>query len=50
MRPRAAGVSTSSSLTSIWYLVRVIAALWLQRFRPTERRVVTVTLWEGTPT
>ena len=50
MRPRAAGVSTSSSLTSIWYLVRVIAALWLQRFRPTGRRVVRVTLWESGPT
>lgn len=50
MRPRAAGVSTSSSLTSIWYLVRVVAALWLQRFRPTGRRVVRVTLWEGSPT
>jgi glycosyltransferase involved in cell wall biosynthesis len=50
MRPRAAGVSTSSSLTSIWYLVRVVAALWLQRFRPTGRRVVRVTLWESGPT
>lgn len=50
MRPRAAGVSTSSSLTSIWYLVRVVAALWLQRFRPTGRRVVRFTLWEGSPT
>jgi glycosyltransferase involved in cell wall biosynthesis len=50
MRPRAAGVSTSSSLTSIWYLVRVVAALWLQRFRPEGRRVVRVTLWEGSPT
>ena len=50
MRPRASGVSTSSSLTSIWYLVRVIAALWLQRFRPDGRRVVRVTLWESGPT
>jgi glycosyltransferase involved in cell wall biosynthesis len=50
MRPRAAGVSTSSSLTSVWYLVRVVAALWLQRFRPTGRRVVRVTLWESGPT
>jgi glycosyltransferase involved in cell wall biosynthesis len=49
MRPRAAGVSTSSSLASIWYLVRVIAALWLQRFRPEGRRVVRVTLWESGP-
>jgi glycosyltransferase involved in cell wall biosynthesis len=50
MRPRASGVSTSSSLASIWYLVRVIAAVWLQRFRPEGRRVVRVTLWEGGPT
>lgn len=50
MRPRTAGVSTSSSLTSIWYLVRVIAALWLLRFRPEGRRVVRVTLWESGPT
>lgn len=46
MRPRAAGVSTSSPVASVWYLVRVIAALWLQRFRPEGRRVVRVTLWE----
>ena len=50
MRPRASGVSTSSSLTSIWYLVRVIAAVWLQRYRPEGRRVVRVTLWEKGPT
>jgi glycosyltransferase involved in cell wall biosynthesis len=50
MRPRTIGVSTSSSFTSIWYLVRVIAALWLQRFRPEGRRVVRVTLWESGPT
>jgi glycosyltransferase involved in cell wall biosynthesis len=50
MRPRASGVSTSSSFKSIWYLVRVIAALWLQRFRPEGRRVVRVTLWESGPT
>jgi glycosyltransferase involved in cell wall biosynthesis len=49
MRPRAAGISTSSSLASVWYLVRVIAAVWLQRFRPEGRRVVRVTLWERGP-
>ena len=46
MRPRAAGVSTASSLASVWYLVRVVTALWLARFRPTSRRVVQMTLWE----
>lgn len=46
MRPRAAGVSTASSLASVWYVVRVVAALWLARFRPTGRRVVQMTLWE----
>jgi glycosyltransferase involved in cell wall biosynthesis len=50
MRPRAAGVSTSSPVASVWYLVRVIAALWLQGFRPEGRRVVRVTLWESSPT
>ncbi len=50
MRPRAAGVPTSSALASIWYLVRVIAAVRLQRFRPEGRRVVRVTLWESGPT
>jgi hypothetical protein len=50
MRPRAAGISTSSSVASVWYLVRVVAAVWLQRFRPTGRRVVRVTLWESGPT
>jgi glycosyltransferase involved in cell wall biosynthesis len=50
MRPRAAGVSSSSSAASVWYLVRVVAAVWLQRFRPTGRRVVRVTLWETPPT
>ncbi len=46
MRPRAAGVSTASSLASVWYLVRVVAALWLARVRPTGRHVVQMTLWE----
>lgn len=46
MRPRTAGVSTASSLASVWYLVRVVTALWLARFRPTGRRVVQMTLWE----
>jgi glycosyltransferase involved in cell wall biosynthesis len=50
MRPRAAGISTSSSFASVWYLVRVVAAVWLQRFRPEGRRVVRVTLWESGPT
>jgi glycosyltransferase involved in cell wall biosynthesis len=50
MRPRAAGISTSSSAASVWYLVRVVAAVWLQRFRPEGRRVVRVTLWESGPT
>jgi glycosyltransferase involved in cell wall biosynthesis len=47
MRARETGVSTASSLASAWYLVRVIMAVWLQRYRPTGRRVVRLTLWEG---
>lgn len=48
MRPRAAGVSTASNLASGWYLLRVIAAIWLQRFRPADHRV-RLTAWEGGP-
>ncbi len=47
MHAREIGVSTASSLSSAWYLVRVIMAVWLQRYRPTGRRVVRLTLWEG---
>jgi glycosyltransferase involved in cell wall biosynthesis len=47
MRPRAAGVSSASSISSAWYLLRVVTAVWLQRYRPTGRRVVQFTLWEG---
>ena len=48
MRARAAGVSTASTLASSWYLLRVVAAIWLQRFRPDDRRV-RLTSWEGGP-
>jgi len=47
MRMRDAGVSTASAISSGWYLVRVVAAVWLQRYRPTGRRVVPLTRWEG---
>jgi glycosyltransferase involved in cell wall biosynthesis len=47
MRVRETGVSTASSLSSAWYLIRVVTALWLQRYRPTGRRVVRLSLWEG---
>jgi len=50
MRERAAGISTASPISSAWYLVRVVAAVWLQRYRPTGRRTVRLTLWEGEPT
>jgi len=46
MRAREIGVSSASSLSSAWYLVRVVAAVWLQRYRPTGRRVVSLTQWE----
>jgi glycosyltransferase involved in cell wall biosynthesis len=49
MRAREAGVSTASSMSSAWYLVRVVAAVWLQRYRPTGRRVVSLTRWENEP-
>lgn len=47
MRPRAAGVSSASAISSAWYLLRVVTAVWLQRYRPTGRRVVQFTRWEG---
>jgi glycosyltransferase involved in cell wall biosynthesis len=46
MRAREIGVSTASPISSAWYLVRVIAAVWLQRHRPNGRRVVSLTQWE----
>ena len=49
MRARDHGVSTASPLSSAWYLIRVVAAVWLQRYRPIGRRVVHLTLWEGEP-
>jgi glycosyltransferase involved in cell wall biosynthesis len=49
MRAREVGVSTASPISSAWYLVRVVAAVWLQRYRPTGRRVVSLTRWEGEP-
>jgi hypothetical protein len=49
MRARDHGVSTASSLASAWYLLRVVAAVWLQQYRPTGRRVVHLTLWETDP-
>jgi len=47
MRVRGDGVSSASPISSAWYLVRVVAAVWLQRYRPTGRRVVPLSRWEG---
>jgi glycosyltransferase involved in cell wall biosynthesis len=49
MRPRLSGVSSASVFTSMWYLIRVMAALRIQRYRPTGRRVVSLTHWESEP-
>ncbi len=49
MHMREAGVSSASPVSSVWYLVRVVAAVWLQRYRRTGRRVVRLSLWEGGP-
>ncbi len=46
MRAREVGVSSASPISSAWYLVRVVAAVWLQRYRPSGRRVVSLTQWE----
>ena len=49
MRQRSSGVSSASVLSSMWYVIRVMTALRLDRFRPTGRRVVRLTLWESEP-
>jgi glycosyltransferase involved in cell wall biosynthesis len=49
MRTRTAGVSSASVLTSMWYLIRVMAALRIQRYRPSGRRAVRLTHWESEP-
>ncbi len=49
MRPRASGVSSASAFASMWYVMRVLAAMRIQRFRPTGRRVVRLTHWEAGP-
>lgn len=49
MRPRSSGVSSASTVTSIWYVIRVMAALRVQSYRPNGRRVVQHTQWESEP-
>jgi glycosyltransferase involved in cell wall biosynthesis len=46
MRPRLSGISTASSMSSMWYVVRVMAALRVQSYRPNGRRAVEHTQWE----
>jgi glycosyltransferase involved in cell wall biosynthesis len=50
MRPRSSGVSSASPLSSMWYVVRVMAALRVQSYRPNGRRVVQHTQWESEAT
>jgi hypothetical protein len=49
MQERSSGVSSASTVGSLWFLARVVAAIWLQRYRPTGRRVVRLTHWESEP-
>jgi glycosyltransferase involved in cell wall biosynthesis len=49
MRPRLSGISSASSASSMWYVVRVMAALRVQNYRATGRRVVEHTQWESWP-
>jgi glycosyltransferase involved in cell wall biosynthesis len=46
MRPRFSGISSASTVSSMWYVVRVMAALRVQSYRPSGRRVVEHTQWE----
>jgi glycosyltransferase involved in cell wall biosynthesis len=50
MRPRSSGLSSASAVSSMWYVVRVMAALRVQSYRPNGRRVVQQTQWESEPT
>lgn len=47
MRPRLSGISTASTVGSLWYTLRVMAALRVKSYRPSGRRVVEHTLWES---
>jgi glycosyltransferase involved in cell wall biosynthesis len=47
MRPRASGLSSASTFTSMWYVVRVMSALRVQSYRPSGRRAVRHTQWEN---
>lgn len=47
MRPRFSGVSSAGTVSSMWYVVRVMAALRVQSYRPSGRRVVEHTQWES---
>jgi hypothetical protein len=49
MRPRASGVSSASTVSSMWYVVRVMAALRVQSYRTSGRRAVQHTHWESWP-
>jgi glycosyltransferase involved in cell wall biosynthesis len=49
MNERATSVSSASVGASAWFLARVVAAIWLQRYRPSGRRVVRLTHWESEP-
>ena len=49
MRPRISGVSSASAFASMWYVVRVMAAMRIQRHRPAGRRAVRLTHWEAGP-
>jgi glycosyltransferase involved in cell wall biosynthesis len=47
MRPRFSGVSSAGTVSSMWYVVRVMTALKVQSYRPHGRRVVEHTHWEN---
>jgi glycosyltransferase involved in cell wall biosynthesis len=49
MRPRSSGVSSASTVSSMWYVVRVMAALRVQSYRTSGRRAVQHTHWESWP-
>jgi glycosyltransferase involved in cell wall biosynthesis len=50
MRPRTSGLSSASTLSSMWYVLRVMSALRVQSYRPSGRRAVQHTHWESDST
>lgn len=47
MRPRFSGMSSAGTVSSMWYVLRVMTALRVKSYQPRGRRVVEHTHWES---